>query len=310
MMRRWDVLGIGAVAVDDLIYLDGFPTPEAKMYIAEETRQGGGLAGTALVAAARLGVRAGYIGVLGDDELSRYTIAELEAEGVDCRHVRLAAGARPYHCTILVNQRLGERTILVSKSGVTPPDAEDLGPALIGAARMLFVDSTVILPGLRAAGVARDLGVPVIADLERVGDGLPELMARIDHLIVGTRFAGQVVGVAHPAEMASRLSRPGQAACVVTAGDEGCWYVLENDSQVHHQPACRVPVVDTTGCGDVFHGAYAAALVRGCSIPRAIEVATVAAGVKATQPGGRRGIPNWATVEHHLETFRSTPHES
>ena len=77
MMRRWDVLGIGAVAVDDLIYLDGFPTPEAKMYIAEETRQGGGLAGTALVAAARLGVRAGYIGVLGDDELSRYTIAEL-----------------------------------------------------------------------------------------------------------------------------------------------------------------------------------------------------------------------------------------
>lgn len=300
MTQRWDVLGIGAVAVDDLIYLDGFPTPEAKMYISEETRQGGGLAGTALVAAARLGVRAAYIGVLGDDELSRYTIAELEAEGVDCSHVRLAAGARPYHCTILVNQRLGERTILVSKSNVTLPTAEDLSPALIGAARMLFLDSTVILPGLYAAGVAHDLGVPVIADLERVGEGLPELMACIDHLIVGTRFAGQVVGVAHPAEMAKRLSRPGQAACVVTAGVEGCWYIMQNDGEVHHQPACRVPVVDTTGCGDVFHGAYAAALVRGCSIPRAIEIATVAAGLKATQPGGRRGIPNWTEIKRYM----------
>jgi len=300
MTQRWDVLGIGAVAVDDLIYLDGFPTPEAKMYISEETRQGGGLAGTALVAAARLGVRAAYIGVLGDDELSRYTIAELEAEGVDCSHVRLETGARPYHCTILVNQRLGERTILVSKSNVTPPTAEDLSPALIGAARMLFLDSTVILPGLYAARVAHDLGVPVIADLERVGEGLPELMARIDHLIVGTRFAGQVVGVAHPAEMAKRLSRPGQAACVVTAGVEGCWYIMQNDGEVHHQPACRVPVVDTTGCGDVFHGAYAAALVRGCSIPRAIEIATVAAGLKATQPGGRRGIPNWTEIKRYM----------
>lgn len=310
MTTHWDVLGIGAVAVDDLIYLDGFPTPEAKMYIAEETRQGGGLAGTALVAAARLGVRAAYIGVLGDDELSRYTIAELEAEGVDCSHVRLAAGARPFHCTILVNQRLGERTILVSKSGVTPPGTKDLSPALIGGARVLFIDSTVMLPGLHAIGVAHASGIPVIADLERVGEGLPELIPLIDHLIVGTRFAGQVVGVAHPAEMVRRLSRPGQAACIVTAGAEGCWYILGNDGQVHHQPAYRVQVVDTTGCGDVFHGAYAAALVRGCSIPRAIEVAAVAAGLKATQPGGRRGIPDWATVEHHLDTIRSTSHES
>ncbi len=310
MTLRWDLLGIGAVAVDDLIYLDGFPTPEAKMYITEETRQGGGLAGTALVAAARLGARTAYTGVLGNDGLSRYTIAELEAEGVDCSHVRLAASARPYHCTILVNQRLGERTILVSKSGVTPPDAEDLSPALIGAARMLFIDSTVILPGLRASEVANNLGIPVIADLERVGEGLPELISRIDHLIVGTRFAEQVVGAAHPAEMARRLSRQGQTACIVTAGEEGCWYILGNDGRVHHQPAYRVPVVDTTGCGDVFHGAYAAALARGCSIPRAMEVATVAAGLKATQAGGRRGIPDWATVQHHLKTIRSTSHES
>lgn len=301
MPQRWDILGIGAVAVDDLIYLDGFPAPEAKMVITEETRQGGGLAGTALVAAARLGVRVAYVGVLGEDQLSRYTLAQLEVEGVDCSLVRRSPSARPYHCTILVDRHTGGRTILVSKAGVIPPDSEDLSPVLIGAARMLFLDSTVMLPGLRAAMVANHLGVPVVADLERTGEGLPELLAHVDHLIVGTRFAEQVVGASHPAEMVRRLTHPGQAACVVTAGAEGCWYLMKNEGEVHHQPACRVPVVDTTGCGDVFHGAYAAAVVRGCCIASAIEIATVAAALKATQPGGRRGIPNWTAIERYMK---------
>lgn len=301
MALRWDVLGIGAVAVDDLVYLDGFPTPDSKMLVVEETRQGGGLAGTAMVAAARLGARAAYAGVLGDDELSRYTIAELETEGVDCSSVWLSPGARPFHSTILVNRRTGERTILVSAAGVTWPRPEDMTPGLIGAARILFVDSTVVLPALRAVKVAHDLGMPVVGDLERLSESLPELIPHIDHLIVGTRFAEQAVGKSHPAEMAKRLARPGQAACVVTAGADGCWYIVENDGKIHHHPACRVAVVDTTGCGDVFHGAYAAALVRGLDVPHAIQTATIAAGLKATQPGGRRGIPDWATIERYVE---------
>ncbi len=130
MLPRWDVLGIGAVAVDDLIYLDGFPAPGSKLYIASEQRQGGGLAGAALVAAARLGVRAAFMGVLDDDDLSRYTLAQLETEGVDCSPVRREAGARPFHSTILVDQQTGERTILASNAGVTPPQAEEMTHAL------------------------------------------------------------------------------------------------------------------------------------------------------------------------------------
>jgi len=85
----------------------------------------------------------------------------------------------------------------------------------------------------------------------------------------------------------------------VTAGERGCWYA-ERDGPVHHVPALVVPVVDTTGCGDVFHGAYAAAIARGEPAARAIAIANVAAGLKATQPGGRAGIPNWETVEQVL----------
>lgn len=300
MTPRWDVLGIGAVAVDDLIYLDGFPEPGSKVYVAGEQRQGGGLAGTALVAAARLGVTAAYMGVLGDDDLSGYTLSELAAAGVDCSPVRHAPDARPFHSTILVDRRSGERTILASAAGVTPPRSAEMTPELIAACRVLFVDHTVSAVALRAAELANHLGVPVVADLERVNDSTPTLLARINHLIVGAGFAEELAGPAAPAELARRLTRPGQAACIITAGAEGCWYTVGGGDEVTHHPACRVPVVDTTGCGDVFHGAYAAALARGRDIPAATTVATVAAGLKAAQPGGRAGIPDWATILRYL----------
>ena len=300
MMPRWDVLGIGAVAVDDLLYLDGYPAPDSMMRVCEELRQGGGLAGTALVAAARLGARAAYIGVLGDDELSRFTLAEFAAEGVDCTPVRFMAAARPYHSVILVNRLTGERTILSSNAGVVRPRPAEISPALIADCRVLFVDGTVGPAALRAAELAHEWGAPVVADLERITAGVPELMARVDHLIVGTAFAAKITGADRPAEMARRLAQPGQAACIVTAGDAGCWYVAGGRGEVRRHPACRVQTVDTTGCGDVFHGAYAAALARGYDVAAAVSVATVAAGLKVTQPGGRRGIPDWATVERYL----------
>jgi sulfofructose kinase len=87
---------------------------------------------------------------------------------------------------------------------------------------------------------------------------------------------------------------------VVTAGEQGCWYA-ERDGPVRHFPAYRVQVVDTTGCGDVFHGAYAACIARGESVERAIQVATATAGIKATHRGGRSGIPTRAAVEEFLQ---------
>ena len=116
-MPTWDVLGVGAVAVDDLVYLDGYPAPDTKMLVQEEPREGGGLAATAMVAAARLGARAAYAGVLGDDDLSRFSIAELERSGVDCSLVQRRPGARPIHSTVLVDRLTGQRTILHSRAG-------------------------------------------------------------------------------------------------------------------------------------------------------------------------------------------------
>lgn len=300
MTHRWDVLGLGIVAVDDLFYVARFPEPDTKRPMLAERRQGGGLTGTALVAAARLGARAAYCGVMGEDDLATFTLAGLAREGVDCSIVLRQPGARPIHAVIIVEQTTGQRTILYTHEGFVTPTPDEISEDLIASCRVLLMDGYAGAGGVRAAQIARRLGIPFVADIERLEEPATlALFELADHLIIGAETAAQATGAGDPAAAAAILARSGRACCAVTAGAAGCWYA-EAGGPVHHFPAFSVHVVDTTGCGDVFHGAYAAALARGERIERAIQVATAAAGMKATQPGGRPGIPTWAAVESFL----------
>jgi sulfofructose kinase len=302
MSARWDVLGFGVVAVDNVVTVDRYPIPDTKVEMRSQQRYGGGLTGTALVAAARLGAKAAYCGVLGDDELSRFTLQELEREGVDCTAVLQQPGARPYSAIVIVDQATGQRTILYTRQGVVQRQPEEMTEDLIGSCRVLFVDYTAGAGGQRAIELAHARSIPVVGDIEQaVAPDIPDLVRQIDHLIVGTEFGEQFTGETEPKQMVRALAGPDRACCVVTVGDQGCWY-SERGGEVRHFPAFQVEVVDTTGCGDVFHGAYAACIAWGESIDRAIQIATAAAGIKATKPGGRSGIPNLPTVERFLDS--------
>ncbi len=122
-----DILGMGAVAVDDLLFLSEFPRPDSKGPILRKERHAGGLAGTALVAARRMGRDCDYAGTLGDDELSRFVISRFEAEGVSLRHLVRRPGARPFHSTILVDTATKTRTILFDEQDVIGPDPAAAG---------------------------------------------------------------------------------------------------------------------------------------------------------------------------------------
>lgn len=299
-MTRWDVLGLGVITVDDLLYVDGFPAPDSKQEIRGESRQGGGLTATALVAAARNGARAAFLGVLGDDELSCFAIASLEREGIDCSPVVRSAGARPVHSRIIVETGSGRRTILYTREGATYPPVDEVETALSQGARILLVDP---LPGdavVHAVNCAQAAGIAVVADVENIAPTAAQfLIERADHLIMGVEAGRRATGLRAPGDIAAALGGPQRACSAITAGEEGSWF-SERGGLVEHIPALKVDPVDTTGCGDVFHGAYAAALARGDTVRCAIRVATVAAGLKATQPGGRAGIPDRATTERVL----------
>src|SRR5437870_10436254 len=118
MTRSFDILGLGCVAVDDLLYVASYPSADCKVPIRRQERQCGGLAATAMVAAARLGAKCAYAGTLGDDELSRFVFQRLTKEGVDTSLIRQRADAKPIHSYIIVDESTQTRTIFYDLEGV------------------------------------------------------------------------------------------------------------------------------------------------------------------------------------------------
>lgn len=313
----WDLLGLGSVTVDEFLCVPRFPRPDGKLQVSEVYRQGGGLAGTALVTVARLQGRAAYCGVLGTDEQSGYVLDGLEQEGVDCRYVRRRAEARPFYAVVIIVEGTGQRSILFSDAGIREPEPDQITAELVESCRVLFVDHTVPVSGLKAARLAHARGIPVVGDFETAASAEQKaLLDEVDHLIVGAELAQELTGESQPAAIVAALSVRGalneraalggraasersvgtRTATVVTMGAQGGWYMLRGETPRPY-PAFPVQAVDTTGCGDVFHGTYALCLGRGFSLERAIVYASAAAALKATRPGGRTGIPDWESVE-------------
>ncbi len=291
-----DVLGLGATAVDHLIYVPTYPPPNVKSSVLRSERQCGGLTATALVAAARLGARCAYAGRLGRDDASQFVAATLQREGIDLSPLVVCDDAGPIRSTIIVGTDRGTRNIFPEHPALCGAHP-DLPPAgVIRSARALFVDHVGVEGMIRAAQIARAAGIPVVSDVERDLPGCRELLALVDHVVMSWEFAHTLTGADSPTEAVRRLWTADRALVAVTCGEDGC-YFSEDGRSVHHQPAFRVEVVDTTGCGDVFHGAYCAALVKGMNAAERIRFASAAAALKATQPGGQAGAP---TLERTL----------
>ncbi|HZU35113.1 MAG TPA: PfkB family carbohydrate kinase [Gemmataceae bacterium] len=300
----YDVLGLGCTAVDDLLYIGAFPEPDSKIQVRRSERQCGGLTATALVAAARLGARCAFAGVLGQDADSNFVRGCLEREGIDTGPAVFHPGARPIHSTILVDERANTRTILFDLTGSAGADPAAPPADVIRSCRVLFVDHYGVEGMTRAARLARAAGVAVVADFERHEyPGFAALLALVDHLIVSRDFAHRLLGESDPVQAARQLWAEGRDTVAVTAGEQGCWYRTAQDTDVRHQPAFRVSVVDTTGCGDVFHGAYAAALAQGMAASDRIRFASAAAALKAMRPGAQAGIPDGSAVKAFLSDF-------
>jgi sulfofructose kinase len=297
-----DILGLGAVAVDDLFYLDEYPRPDTKVRVVRRERHGGGLTGTALVAAARMGRCCAYAGALGGDELSRFILDGLAGERVDTASVVVRADARPFHSTILVDLKGLTRTILSDATGVIGADPSGPAEEVIRSARVLFVDHVGLAGMVRASRIARAAGIPVVADFERrLEPPFDELLVLADHPVVPIEFAREIAGAADGVSAVRALWHESRAAVVVTDGTNGSWYTSrEQPGRVFHQPAFRVQTVDTNGCGDVFHGCYAAGLCEGMPMRERVRFAAAVAAVKAAQRGGQKGIPSRADAERFI----------
>lgn len=298
-MKTRDILGLGCATIDELLFVDAYPAADGKVLVTGSQTQGGGLTATALVAGARLGARCAYGGMLGFDATSRQVAHIMESEQIDVSLVSWRAEAAAIRSTIIVDQNAHTRTIFFQRPGLAgaPPDAPS--EIEIAASRVLLIDHYGGSGNARAAGIARENGVPVVADFER--DNVPnwaEFFPLVDHLILSRNFAAQLCGEESPAVAARALWNGGRAVVVITAGAQGAFAF--DGEQTIHLAAFETTVVDTTGCGDVFHGVYAATLAWNWPLQKRLGWASAAAALKARSVGAQAGIPRFDEVERRV----------
>jgi sulfofructose kinase len=298
---RFDVLGLGCAAVDEMLYVARYPAADSKIHVHRRERHCGGLTATALVAAARAGAKCAFAGTLGYDEGSEFVLETFRREGIDVRHVTRQKNAGPVRSVIVVDESTGTRNIFADVSQVRGAHPANPPSAVIESTRVLFLDYFGMRGNLRAARIAKRAGVAIVSDFEHTNvPGMKTLLPLVNHPIFSRRAAEELTGEAKPSKAAAKLWQSSRAVVIVTCGQGGLWFVSAEPPEPQHFPAFKVDAVDTTGCGDVFHGAYAAALARGLSVQERIRFAAATAAVKATQHGGQRGIPTRRKVETFL----------
>jgi sulfofructose kinase len=296
--RRPRILMAGMSNLDHIWSVAHFPPTASRTPATGYRRQGGGPAATAAVAAARLGAAVELWSFHGDDDAGASLTRELEREGIDVSNVRTVPGATTPVSAVLVTPE-GERHIFPHRDVASLDRASGwLDERLDGCAAVLF-DGRYPALCSAVATAANDRAIPTIADL---GDTAAwDLAPRADHLVVPLECARAVSGIDSPALAAPGVRQRTGQVVGITCGGDGSWFLV--DGEPVHVPAPTVDrVVDTTGAGDVFHGAYAFGVACGWSPLRSAAVASAAAALKCRSPGGRTGIPTWEALQQFAAT--------
>lgn len=297
--RPYDVIGLGVNTLDLTALIDGYPGPDTKQPILDFEAQGGGMTATALVACARLGLRTRYVGKVGGDRWARLALLTLRREGVDVRHVLRARQSAGHVSLVLVDRLSGARTLFFRRPAAYAVRPEELDPAVITAGRLLHVDGVDVAAAVQAIGWARQAGMRVTMDGERVVEGIERVWPLVDVLVCNPHFLQRVTGQAGVEAGLEVLTSRGPARVAATLGADGA--VGLEGGRWCRAPGFRVDVVDTNGAGDVFHGACAFGELRGWPFEWSLTFASVVAALKCRSLGGRRGIPRLPEVAEFLD---------
>ena len=292
--HKQPVVGLGQASIDFLGTLAEFPAPDEKCELTGLSVQGGGPAATALVTLARLGVPTAMIGVIGDDHFGPQIRHELLDEGVDAARLITIPGTRSQYAFIAIDENKATRTIFWRRtSAELTLTAADLH--LIKQSSLLHLDGLMIDASLTAAQTARLSGRPVVYDAGSLRPGSLDLAANSDYLICSEKFMTAYNPSGDLEQGLVRLKNLGPRQTVVTLGDKGSLGFDGRD--FHHQKSFKVTALDTTGAGDVYHGAYIYGLLQNWSMPECMALASAVAAMKCLAVGGRTGIPTLEKVE-------------
>jgi sulfofructose kinase len=296
----FDLVGVGLNATDTLLLVSKYPELGGKVAFEREIVSPGGQVASALATCGKLGLRTKYIGAVGDDQRGRIQMASLREVGMNLGEARMnvddveiRAGCPNQSAYIVIDQSTGERTIFWHRPECLTIDPARITPEKIVCGRMLHVDGHDTPAIARAARIARDHGIPVSVDVDNVYPGFDQVLACVDYLVGSTEFPARWTGERDPFRALERIQTEYRMrVAAMTLGPHGA-LALEN-GQFVYSPGFVVDCVDTTGAGDVFHGAFCYSVLKGATMRDALDFSNAMAALNCMRLGARGGI---ATAE-------------
>jgi len=296
--RPFDVIGLGVNTVDVIATIDGFPAPDVKAPAHQLEVQGGGVTATAMVTCARLGLRTRYIGKIGDDLWAEMSLKMLADEGIDMAGVIRAPGVPGHVSLVLVDRETGKRSLFYRRPPAYLIAPDELDRAAITSGRLLHVDGIDAQAAMRAIGWAREAGMRITMDGERIVPGIEAVWPQVDLLVCNPFFLAHFTGSTDPHEGLHAMAAIGPPRVAVTLAENGVLGLAEG--RYLQLPAFAVAPVDTNGAGDVFHGACAIGELHDWPFEWTLTLANAVAAMKCRALGGRAGIPRGPEVVEFL----------
>ncbi len=294
------IVGIGACVMDTLFTVPSFPKEDTKMRAVTSKLAGGGPVATGLVAARKLGVETVFIGTLSSDNGGVFLKKDFEKYGVDTDYITVKDGYRSFTSVIWLATDTTSRTCVFDKGDLPPHTLTDEQKKIIGDADLLMVDGNELSAALEAATVAKANGTTILYDCGGLYDGVADLLAMTDVMIPSEEFAMGHTGCDNVEDAAKELYRRySPEVVVVTQGKRGG--ILFDGEQLISYPIYPAEVVDSNGSGDVFHGAFATAVVMGYDFEKCCHFSSAVSAIKCTGVGARESVPDFETVQNYLK---------
>ncbi len=288
-MPEFDVVGVGLNATDTMLIVPHFPAYAGKVPFLEEFLCPGGQVASALAACARLGLRTKYIGAVGDDERGRIQMESLRGTGINLDHVQIRRGCANQSAYIIIDRSTGERTVLWRRDDCLRIDPEQIAEEQITCARLLHIDGHDTPAVAHAAAIARRHGIPVTVDVDTIYHGFDRVLPLIDYLVASSEFPAAWTGVNDPFRALEAIQTEyGMKVAAMTLGAHGS--LARVNGEFFYSPAYVVNCVDTTGAGDIFHGAFCYSVLQGMGMLDALDFSNAMAALNCTALGARGGI--------------------
>ena len=298
-MSALPIVVIGHAALDRVYRIAEFPARPTKVRALEHIEDGGGMAANAAAAIARLGVPVELWSRTGDDQAGARIRALLATGAVDVSYLRAHPGSRSSTSAIIVDSH-GERLVVSERDHAMPMDPGWLPLERLGRTAVVLSDVSWIEGTVAAFERARSLGVPTMADADQ---GSEHVIERLIHLVDYAIFSAAALDLYLPnlswPERFDHVLARGVRHVGVTRGPEGYLW-RARDGEIRTQPAFVADVVDTTGAGDAFHGAFAWALRAQCDDATCALIASAAAALKCRKLGARAGLPTALELDGYL----------